>query len=207
MKNIGVTNVPADSIDIMLLSTGEALVTLYQNPIETPLDNGGMAYTTDIVKLKISSLQVSLLGIDGLRKKIVAKFDYYWDLGDSEENGTLKEQQEALLKEAGEMFAAKRDAIRWITVSNGKYGFDRASEDITNFMAAQKAAELSGSAEYKVWLTESSKGLVVLISSDFTTVFKSVRDSQLETYAWYEGIKSQIVATTSKAGLEGIKLE
>lgn len=118
---------------------------------------------------------------------------------------SIEELQEAKLNEAGAEFAKRRDAIRWVQVSDGNaYGFDCESEDITNFMAAWKAAEVDGSTGYKVWFTETSKGLVILPEADFKTVFDFVRNSQLEAYAWYENISAQIKATTTQEELDAI---
>lgn len=135
-----------------------------------------------------------------------------WDL---QPDGSLKERppyvpsieelQEAKLNEAGAEFAKRRDAIRWVQVSDGNaYGFDCASEDITNFMAAWKAAETDGHTGYKVWFTETTKGLVVLQEADFKTVFDFVRNSQLEAYAWYEELSARIRATTTAEELDAI---
>lgn len=120
---------------------------------------------------------------------------------------TLEELKEAKLKEAGALFAQKRDAIRQVTLSDGNtYGFDTANEDITNFMASWKAAEMSGSTMYKVWLADGTKGMITMQLADFTTVFNAVRDSQYEAYAWYEAIKVQVNACTTKEELEAIIL-
>ena len=85
------------------------------------------------------------------------------------------EQSKALkLREAGMAFSQKRDAVRFILCNDGNtYGFDCANEDITNFLAAWKAAEISGSTGYKVWLTESTKGLyatVVLLNKQLRNI-------------------------------------
>lgn len=109
---------------------------------------------------------------------------------------------------AGAAFAEKRDAIRWIELSNGnEYGFDCANEDITNFFASWKAAEKTGQTPYKVWLDENTKGMIIMPLADFDTVFDAVRDSQLEAYAWYNEIAAQIAAATTKEELESIVLE
>ena len=118
---------------------------------------------------------------------------------------SIEELQATKLNEAGAEFAKRRDEVRWVQVSDGNaYGFDCASEDITNFMAAWKAAEVDGYTGYKVWFTETSKGLVLMQLADFKTVFDFVRNSQLAAYAWYETISAQIKATTTAEELEEI---
>lgn len=121
---------------------------------------------------------------------------------------TFEELKERKLAEAGRVFAKRRDAIRFIACSDGNtYGFDCANEDITNFLAAWKAAEISGSTGYKVWLNETAKGLVVLPLVDFQTVFDAVRASQLADYAWYEAKRAAIEACTTQEELDDIVLE
>ena len=120
---------------------------------------------------------------------------------------TPAENKAIKLTTAGAAFATKRDAIRWITVSAGNYGFDCASEDITNFLAASKAAELAGSTQHKVWLTATTKGLISLTAADCTAVFTAVRDSQFSDYSWYEDIKARINACTTQAELDAIVID
>ena len=125
---------------------------------------------------------------------------------------TLDELKESMLQQAGELFAKKRDAVRWVKVDNtNTYGFDCASEDITNFTAAyiglSNDLTKSGTTFYKVWLTPDTKGIVSLNISQMTTVYNVVRNSQFEDYAWYEQIKQKINACQSKKDLEGITLE
>lgn len=123
---------------------------------------------------------------------------------------TLEELKAAKIKEAGTLFAQKRDTIRFIVLPSGKnYGFDCASEDITNFMAAYTPLmiEKSGGTGYKVWLNQTNKGLVTLDYADMQFTYDTVRTSQLEAYTWYEAIKVQINACTTKEELDNITLE
>ena len=123
---------------------------------------------------------------------------------------TLEELKAAKIKEAGTLFAQKRDTIRFIDLPSGKnYGFDCASEDITNFMAAYTPLmiEKSGGTGYKVWLNQTNKGLVTLDYADMKFTYNTVRTSQLEAYMWYEAIKVQINACTTKEELDNITLE
>lgn len=128
----------------------------------------------------------------------------YYRNGDWElvANPGLAELKEGKSEEAKVVFAKKRDAIRFIEIGEGKtYGFDTESEDITNFMAAWKAADISGATMYKVWLTKTEKGIVTLSSEDFTTVFKAVRDSQFEAYAWLQNKLVEIENCATEADL------
>ena len=118
---------------------------------------------------------------------------------------TFEQNKESKLREAGMAFAKRRDAVRFILCSDGNtYGFDCANNDITNFLAAWKAAEISGTTGYKVWLTESTKGLVILSVADFQTVFDLVRSSQLADYAWYETLRESIEECTNQEELDNI---
>lgn len=120
-------------------------------------------------------------------------------------NPGLAELKEEKSNEAKLVFAKKRDAIRFIEVGEGKtYGFDTESEDITNFMAAWKAADISGATMYKVWTSKDEKGIVTLSSEDFTTVFKAVRDSQFEAYAWLQNKLVEIENCVNKEDLDKV---
>ena len=121
------------------------------------------------------------------------------------ELGVIKEE---VVRRAGSVFAKKRDAVRYVKVSDGNtYGFDTANEDITNFMAGWKRAELTGSTFYKVYLSPTVKTLVYLKVEDFATVSNAVSQSQFDDYKWYETIKAQILACTTKAELESIEIK
>lgn len=138
-----------------------------------------------------------------LSSEHIAREDGVWYIPEP----ALEELKEAKIKEAGTLFAQKRDAIRQVTLSDGNtYGFDTANEDITNFMASWKAAEISGSTMYKVWLADGTKGMITMQLADFKTVFNAVRTSQLEAYAWYGAVDAQIQAATTKEDLDAIVL-
>lgn len=114
------------------------------------------------------------------------------------------------LKEAGSLFAQKRDSIRFIQLDETrKYGFDCANEDITNFLARWTPLVMMGGGEsqYKVWFNETEKGMVMLSLADYNLVYQVVSASQLEAYAWYETVKIQINACTTKEELEAIVFE
>lgn len=120
---------------------------------------------------------------------------------------TLDELKAEKHEQAGAAFAAKRDAIRYVEITDGNtYGFDTANEDITNFMASWRAAEMTGSTPYKVWLADGGKGMVMLTPDDFTAVFNAVRTAQLEAYAWYGEVDAQIKAATTKEEVEAVTL-
>lgn len=124
---------------------------------------------------------------------------------------SLDELKEVKLNEAGEVFATKRDAIRWVKVDEiHTYGFDCANEDITNFLAAytflDTQVEKSNTTMYKVWLDKENKGIVELNLEQMSKVFNDVRTSQFEAYAWYENIKQQINNCQSKEELNAINI-
>lgn len=124
---------------------------------------------------------------------------------------SLDELKEIKLNKAGELFAQKRDAIRWVKVDGiHTYGFDCASEDITNFLAAytflDTQVEKSNTTMYKIWLDKENKGIVELNLEQMSKVFNDVRTSQFEAYAWYENIKQQINNCQSKEDLNAINI-
>lgn len=118
---------------------------------------------------------------------------------------TLEELKTAKLREAGMKFAKRRDAVRFVELPSGTYGFDCSAEDITNFLAGWRAAETSSSTLYKVWTDGNTKGLVQLTNTDFQKVFDVVRTSQYEAYAWYEQLKEMIKNCTTEEALNLIE--
>ena len=115
---------------------------------------------------------------------------------------TLEQVKIRYISSTGSEFAKRRDAIRWVD----GYGYDCEPGDITNFMAAYTPLLVakSGSTHYKVWLTETTKGVVERNYEQMLAVYNTVRESQLEAYAWYEGIKVQLQAAESIEELEQI---
>lgn len=129
-----------------------------------------------------------------------------------EPESTFEELKEIKLSEAKQEFARKRDAIRWVQIDDiNIYGFDCASEDITNFLAAytflDTQVEKSNTTMYKVWLDKENKGIVELNLEQMSKVFDIVRNSQFEAYAWLEQIQTKIEGCQSKEDLEAIVLE
>ena len=128
------------------------------------------------------------------------------------EGGEEFAYDKVIMLAGGVGFATKRDAIRWVKVDEiHTYGFDCASEDITNFLAAytflDTQVEKSNTTMYKVWLDKENKGIVELNMTQMTNVYNVVRNSQFESYAWYEQIKQKINACQSKEDLDAIVLE
>lgn len=116
--------------------------------------------------------------------------------------------QQRLYNELGAEFANRRDAVRFINLPSGnRYGFDCAVEDISNFMAAYTPLLIAGSGEtgYKVWKSETEKGLVILTFEDMQTAYKYVRDSQLSAYAWLSSSQAKINAVTETEGKDKLQ--
>lgn len=127
---------------------------------------------------------------------------------------TLEELKENKLSEVKQEFAKKRDAVRFVKVDDiNTYGFDCASEDITNFLAAYTALtnnvakSSTNTTMYKVWINETDKGIVELNLEQMNKVFDTVRSSQFKAYAWLEQIQTKIEGCQSKEDLEAIVLE
>ena len=116
--------------------------------------------------------------------------------------------QQRLYTALGAEFANRRDAVRWINLPSGnRYGFDCAVEDISNFMAAYTPLLIAGSGEtgYKVWKTETEKGLVILTFADMQAAYTYVRDSQLSAYAWLSSSQEKINAVTESEGKDKLQ--
>lgn len=116
--------------------------------------------------------------------------------------------QQRLYNELGKEFASRRDAVRWINLPSGnRYGFDCAVEDISNFMAAYTPLLIAGSGEtgYKVWKSETEKGLVILTFADMQAAYTYVRESQLSAYTWLASSQAKINAVTEADGKEKLQ--
>lgn len=116
--------------------------------------------------------------------------------------------KELLLNDIGAEFATRRDAVRWINLPSGnRYGFDCAVEDISNFMAAYTPLLIAGSGEtgYKVWKSETEKGLVILTFADMQAAYTYVRESQLSAYGWLASSQAKINAVTEAEGKEKLQ--
>lgn len=116
--------------------------------------------------------------------------------------------QQRLYNALGAEFASRRDAVRWINLPSGnRYGFDCAVEDISNFMAAYTPLLIAGSGEtgYKVWKSETEKGLVILTFSDMQAAYNYVRESQLSAYAWLATSQNKINAVSEVEGKEKLQ--
>lgn len=116
--------------------------------------------------------------------------------------------QQRLYNELGSEFASRRDAVRWINLPSGnRYGFDCAVEDISNFMAAYTPLLIAKSGEtgYKVWKSETEKGLVILTFVDMQAAYTYVRESQLSAYAWLASSQAKINAVTETDGKEKLQ--
>lgn len=190
-------NIPADCVEVAPPAKKENTVAVW---------NGTEWVETEDYRKKEYWLPGDTYGTPGREVKEIGPLPEGATLTPPEQ--TLDEAKADKHREAGAAFAKKRDAIRQVRLSDGNtYGFDCANEDITNFMASWKAAEESGSTPYKVWNADGSKGMVIMQLSDFETVFKTVRDSQLAAYAWYGDVDAQIQEATTKEELDAIVLD
>lgn len=193
----GKWNIPADCTEIEPPAKKENYVAVW---------NGSAWVETEDYRKKEYWLPGDTYGTPGREVKEIGPLPEGATLTPPEQ--TLEEAKKDKHQEAGAAFAQKRDAIRQVQLSDGNtYGFDCANEDITNFMASWRAAEVSSSTPYKVWLADGSKGLITMQLADFKTVFNAVRESQLAAYAWYGNVDAQIQAATTKEELETIVLE
>ena len=118
---------------------------------------------------------------------------------------TLAERKEKALDLAREAFAARRDRVRYVD----GYGYDCASDDITNFMAAYTPLLVAGEGltQYKVHLPSGDKTIVTLTADTMTRVYTAVRTSQLADYAWYEDLRTQINDAQTEEELASILRE
>lgn len=65
----------------------------------------------------------------------------------------------------------------------------------------------TGTVFYKVWLSETRKGIVELTTDNMTAVYTAVRSGQMAAYTWYETKKSKIQNAEDIKALLEITLE
>ena len=106
---------------------------------------------------------------------------------------------------AGMEFAKRRDAITWTQHEVGLYGYDRKPEDVTNFLAAMKRAELGLETGFNVYVDSIGPKQFLPHTYDmFKVVLEQSANEQIAAYQWFEGIKGQLQAATSIEELEQI---
>ena len=118
---------------------------------------------------------------------------------------TLDQAKTRYIADAGLKFAKRRDAITWTQHEVGLYGYDRKPEDVTNFLAAMKRAELGLETGFNVYVDSIGPKQFLPHTYDmFKVVLEQSANEQIAAYQWYEGIKSQLQAATSIEELEQI---
>lgn len=117
----------------------------------------------------------------------------------------LDEAKARYINAAGAEFASIRDAITWTQHEVGLYGYDRKPEDVTNFLAAMKRAELGLDTGFNVYVgSVGPKQFLPHTYDMFKVVLEQSANEQIAAYQWYEGIKSQLQAAASIEELEQI---
>lgn len=104
-------------------------------------------------------------------------------------------QQERILF-FGKEFAKRRDAITWAVQTDGSvFGYDRKSEDVTNFLAAMKRAELGLDTGFNVYVgsADEPKQFLPHTYKMFQDVLEQSAQEQITAYLRYEAIKKQIL--------------
>lgn len=118
---------------------------------------------------------------------------------------TLDEARTKYINAAGVEFARRRDAITWTQHEVGLYGYDRKPEDVTNFLAAMKRAELGLDTGFNVYVDSVGPKQFLPHTYDmFKVVLEQSANEQIAAYQWFEGIKAQLNAAETIAELEQI---
>jgi hypothetical protein len=107
---------------------------------------------------------------------------------------TFEEAQKATVAKFGAEFARRRDAITWSVQADGSvFGYDRQTEDITNFLAAMQRAYLGADTYYKVYLNSvETKAMKLHTYKMFQDVLEQSAQEQILAYTRYEELKYQI---------------
>lgn len=118
---------------------------------------------------------------------------------------TFDEAKARYINAAGAEFARRRDAITWTQHEVGLYGYDRKPEDVTNFLAAMKRAELGLETGFNVYVDSIGPKQFLPHTYDmFKVVLEQSANEQISAYQWYEGVKSQLQVAASIEELEQI---
>lgn len=119
---------------------------------------------------------------------------------------TLDEAKARYIKAAGAEFAKRRDAVTWTQHEAGLYGYDRKSEDVTNFLAAMQRAALGCATGFNVYVDSNvqPKQFLPHTYDMFKIVLEQSASEQIAAYQWYEGIKAALQAATTSEELETI---
>ena len=118
---------------------------------------------------------------------------------------TLDQAKTRYIADAGLKFAKRRDAITWTQHEVGLYGYDRKPEDVTNFLAAMKRAELGLETGFNVYVGSIGPKQFLPHTYDmFKVVLEQSANEQISAYHWFEGIKEQLQAANSIEELEQI---
>ena len=118
---------------------------------------------------------------------------------------TLDQAKTRYIADAGLKFAKRRDAITWTQHEVGLYGYDRKPEDVTNFLAAMKRAELGLETGFNVYVDSIGPKQFLPHTYDmFKVVLEQSANEQIAAYQWYEGVKSQLQVAASIEELEQI---
>ena len=118
---------------------------------------------------------------------------------------TLDQAKARYISAVGAEFAKRRDSITWTQHEVGLYGYDRKPEDVTNFLAAMKRAELGLDTGFNVYVgSVGPKQFLPHTYDMFKVVLEQSANEQISAYQWYEGIKGQLQAVNSIEELEQI---
>ena len=103
--------------------------------------------------------------------------------------------QKQCIAKFGAEFAKRRDAITWAVQADGSvFGYDRKTEDVTNFLAAMQRAYLGADTYYKVYLNNvETKAMKLHTYKMFHDVLEQSAQEQIAAYQKYEAIKKQIL--------------
>ena len=104
---------------------------------------------------------------------------------------TIDQAKARYISSAGVEFASKRDAVTWTQHEVGLYGYERKPEDVSNFLAAMKRAELGLDTGFNVYVDSvGPKQFLPHTYEMYKVVLEQSANEQIAAYQWFEGIKS-----------------
>lgn len=119
---------------------------------------------------------------------------------------TLDERRAIKMNELYQRFCDDRDAIVWV---DGR-GYDSNAQDIPNFLASQKRADIAGESYYKVYVDQADltrKELVLHIPAMFSAALLAGGSQQESAYIRFGLRRDAVRRATTTAELDTINWE
>lgn len=124
---------------------------------------------------------------------------------------TLAESKQAKLTELYLSFCTVRDALTWVQTDSYRYGYDRKTDDIANFLATWKRIETKiknneadQTVPYKVWTSATTKELIPHSLEMMEVCLAQSEQEQKAAYITLKDKQIEVESATTKEELDQI---